>query len=264
MNLDDIIKNSYEQEAIKVELSQNKKIETLNYILSNIDKSRGNILTKVTKKFRSSLSFLRLGEAFGVIIIIFIIFVLPNIITQNKQSFITNLSSNLMDQNKIKGSNDNGINMIDKEMPKGVIDNIKIKHEEIKDKDRIQKEIAFKIEKPTIDLGDLKEVDVTLKKETINENDPKSKKTYDYYTEEYKGNNEKQLIIVQSNSITDAPLNTINLSEKIIIKGVEAYICEPSNGGWTQIMFIKESKFYNVCGSKIPKSELIRIAESLL
>ncbi|MFL0269188.1 DUF4367 domain-containing protein [Candidatus Clostridium radicumherbarum] len=262
MNLDDIIKNSYEQEAVKVELSQNKEIETLNYILSNIDKSQGNILTKVTKKFRSYLSFLRISEAFGVIIILFITFVLPIIITQNKQVSITNISSNPLDQNKIEGNKDNGINMIDKEVPKGVLDNIKIKNEEIKDKDRIQKEITFKIEKPTIDLGDLKEVDVTLKKEIINEDDPKSKKTYDYYTEEYKGNNEKQLIIVQSNAVTDTPLNPINLTEKGIIKGVEAFICE-SNGGWTQVMFIKDSKFYNVCGSKIPKSELIRIAESL-
>lgn len=262
MNLDDIIKNSYEQEAIKVELSQNKEIETLNYILSNIDKSQGNILTKVTKKFRSSLSFLRLGEAFGVIIIIFIIFVLPNIITQNKQSFITNISSKSVSENKTKENDSNDINIIDKEVPKGVLDNIKIKNEEIKDKDRIQKEITFKIEKPTIDLGDLKKVDVTLKKEIINEDDPKSKKTYDYYTEEYKGNNEKQLIIIQSNAVTDTPLNPINLTEKGIIKGVEAFICE-SNGGWTQVMFKKDSKFYNVCGSKIPKSQLIRIAESL-
>lgn len=92
MNLDDIIRNSYEQEATKIIQYQDKDTEALDYILNYVDKKQSNILIKVTRVISKTLSYIPIGGVVGVFVFAFIILGLPTIISQNRQSYNTNLS----------------------------------------------------------------------------------------------------------------------------------------------------------------------------
>lgn len=139
---------------------------------------------------------------------------------------------------------------------------MKIKQELIKDKDKMNEIASFKIKKPTIDLGNLKEVINELKKETVNENDPNFEQEFNTHISVYQGNKDEKLIIAQSETNSSEELSPANLKEKTIVNGVTAYICEVE-GGPTQIMFVKDKTFYNISGYTIPKGQLLKIAESL-
>jgi len=141
----------------------------------------------------------------------------------------------------------------------------KIKHEVITDQNKIKSTFPVKEEKPTIDLGDLKQVSTEAENDTYNPDFPQYiTNTYRIMTV-YKSPSGKELIITQGNSEdnADGPLpNIVNKTSTAKVKGVDAAICEAKNG-YTQVVFIKNKKFYNIMGYKMSKVDLIKIAESL-
>ena len=141
----------------------------------------------------------------------------------------------------------------------------KIKHEVITDQNIIKNTFPVKEEKPTIDLGDLKQVSTQAEKDAYNPDFPEyTTSTYRIMTV-YKSPSGKELIITQGNSEdnADGPLpNIVNKTSTAKVKGVDAAICEAKNG-YTQVVFIKNKKLYNIMGYKMSKAELIKIAESL-
>ena len=142
----------------------------------------------------------------------------------------------------------------------------KVNHEQINDQDKIKSSIPIKEEKPTADLGDLKEVDKYATHDTNDDpNCPKQSTNSYRIIKEYKSSLGKELRVVQGNSLDDTDITTrdiINKTGTRKVKGVNAVICE-AEGGYTQVIFIKDKKFYNVMGLKMNKEELIQIAESL-
>lgn len=143
----------------------------------------------------------------------------------------------------------------------------KVKRENITDQNIIKKSVPIKKSKPTINLGDLKEVNTYASHDTYNPDIPQ------YISEEYriitdyKSPSGKTLSIIQG-TVSDnldsssKQSNIVNKTGTAKVKGVDATICE-TNGGYNQVIFIKDKVFYNVVGYKIDKNDLIKIAESL-
>lgn len=260
MNFDEVIKGTLKSNMSMLDISEERSDEIFEHIYEQAEIKNQSVSAKIIKVASGIINTLHMKDLAEVLIVAAIFIVIPIVAVGNK-NIINSYQANST-KNEISTKNVTKNESSTKDLTKAELDNIKIKQNEIKDKDMISKEIAFNIEKPTIDMGDLKEVDATLKKETVNEKHPVYEQKFQYYTMEYKGNNGKHLIIIQSNAVTDGSLNLTNLTEKVRVKGVDAYIYEAKDS-WTQLMFTKENKFYNLAAIKIPKSELLKIAESL-
>lgn len=120
---------------------------------------------------------------------------------------------------------------------------------------------SIKEEKPTVDLGDLKEVNTENYSIDSSSNDKDAFRIATYY----KSPSGKELVIIQGGAekTQDGTLfNIANKTRTTKVKGVDATICEV-NGGRTQVIFVKNGKFYNVMGYKMSLEELTKIAESL-
>ncbi len=94
MNLDDMIRNSYEHEHINLGQIPNKQKETLDYILNYSQNRTKNPLVNVRNKFINLISSIQIADAIGVLIFIIILFVIPSIIHYNKQTTNGNLAEN--------------------------------------------------------------------------------------------------------------------------------------------------------------------------
>jgi hypothetical protein len=94
MNLDDIIRNSYEQEHINLNQLPNKQQETLDYILSYSENKAKNPFVKLKERFSNFASNLQIMDAIGMLIFIIILFAIPSLIRQSKQPADANLVKN--------------------------------------------------------------------------------------------------------------------------------------------------------------------------
>jgi len=180
-------------------------------------------------------------------------------------SYSVYANTNLKDtKNKVATGTSISINKtgtVSKEVKKTSIP--QLKHEEIKDLNIIKNDFPVKEQKPTVDLGNLKEISTTGTRDTYGPSYPQNN-VYRIITE-YKSSSGKDLMIVQGNAYEykgSTSYDIINKTGTTKVKGVDAVICE-AKGGFTQITFIKDKKFYNVLSSKMTKEELIKIAESL-
>jgi len=149
----------------------------------------------------------------------------------------------------------------------------------ISEKNKIKEYTFFKFEEPTIDLGDLKEVNQYLSivnfsfdVPTINKIPPREH----LLVTNYKGDKFRTLLIFQTVETGRPDLKiTGNGSyisdlmqkwDKVKINGDDGYISDFGTSGTNnavQIMFWKNGRYYNVSGSGLSKDYLLEIAESI-
>ncbi|MGH4125083.1 MAG: M56 family metallopeptidase [Clostridium sp.] len=138
----------------------------------------------------------------------------------------------------------------------------------IDDKNKIKEYTLFKIEEPTIDLGDLKQVKQSLSIVNFSFEAPTTNKvppTEHLLTTYYKGDKFKSLFIIQTEDKGGAG-ELLGKWKKVKIKGKEAYISDfesSRTNDTVQIMFWNNGKYYNVSGTDLSKDYLLKIAESI-
>jgi hypothetical protein len=91
MDLDDIIRNSFEQEHVNLSQMSNKQQETLDYILNYSQSRTRNPLARVKNKLNRFIASMQIMDAVGVVIFIIILFIIPSLIGLNKPPYDRNL-----------------------------------------------------------------------------------------------------------------------------------------------------------------------------
>ncbi len=272
MKFDEIIKNAYEQEAIKLNQMPNKRNEALEYILKYTDNKKINFIVSFRNKLGKFLSPIQLMDGFGILLFILVLFILPSVITQNQQAADSSLLINSVKELETGGyitpSSNNSINIENNQSKlENKIPDIKRKEVEITDRAKILEVTPFKIEFPTTDLEDLKETKYSLNIVDYSSEDfeVQDMPTQHRITIVYKGKDYRSLMIEQVEDNINPP-REIKEWEKIEIKNVDAYISKPqpnSGSNVIQISFWKDQKYYSLMGRDIRREKLVEIAQSL-
>lgn len=194
----------------------------------------------------------------------------------NGEPIIKDISTNVNDDAIIKNisikANSKVIKMDRNSNSKGEVINLMSNENIISDKNKIKQYTFFKFEEPTIDLGDLKEVDQYLSIVNFSFDVPttifKIPPTDNVLVTLYEGDKFRALQIIQTED-TGRPSpgdEFIREWDKIKIKGEDAYISNFEISGTNdtvQIMFWRNGRYYNVSGTDLSKDYLLKIAESI-
>lgn len=93
MNVDDIIKNSFKQEDIRLNEASNNHKETLDYILDYMDNRKIGVWGKMKRRFTNTISTMPVMDAVAVLIFVVMLFVIPGIISHFTHSSNSSLAS---------------------------------------------------------------------------------------------------------------------------------------------------------------------------
>lgn len=255
MKLDNIIRDSFELEANKLARIPSKEHETLEYILNYSQNRKSSIIANFRNQLYKIISSLNIPDVIGILAIIFIFFIVPRIIIQNKQLPDSNLANNSLTQWDTSStgnqeSKSNTINNI----------NLETKGDTIQGIEAIKKKVTFVVELPKTLIDDLEE------KKTYLEN-YYNKYIKDHYvvTSIYSGANGKKMVITQF-EYTKTLEEIGEIGEKIRVGNLDILIqrFSKSEDGPIHAIFIKNKKLYQVECEKISKQKLIKFLDDFI